>query len=98
MSQKSLTVKESALLQLNRQISSWLGLDPRHTISTNISLEISRATGISFEAAKQLFHAGVAGGVGKLASKRGATVAEATALGLVAFAWFESYDSSSSRR
>lgn len=89
-----LTIVGTDLVDLNRKVARWLGLDPSYTISTNIGQEIARVTGLSFETSKMLFHAGVAGFVGTVASGFGVLPAAVVIGAILMFAWLESFDSS----
>jgi hypothetical protein len=87
-----------ALLSLNRELAELLGMDPRYTISSNVALAISRATGVPFETAKLVFHAGVAGLAASSANHFGASSIPVLGLGVLVLLWLESFDGSSHKR
>lgn len=86
------------LLELNRSIAGWLGLDPRYTISSNIAALMSRAFRIPFATAKLWFHAGVAGAATLLLRSFGLAAAAAFGIGGLLVAWLEGFDTSRRRQ
>ena len=86
------------LLEANRAIASWLGLDPRYTVSSNIALAVARRTGASFELAKRWFHGGVAGFLAAMFRVFGVSLTAMAGIGAVLYMWLESFDGSARLR
>jgi hypothetical protein len=86
------------LLQANRAVASWLGLDSRFTLSSNIALAVSMRTGVAFGHAKQWFHGGVSGFVAAMLGFFGAGLGAALGLASLLFVWLESFDASGQLR
>lgn len=89
---------EGFLIEVNRYFAGRLGMNPRHTISTNVAYAISRATGLRFVTAKRLFHGGVAGFVAAVLHAFGIGIAATLGAGALLWSWLESYDNSAYRR
>lgn len=86
------------VLRLNRDLAGRLGLNPNYTISTNVGLAISRATGMPLPTAKFLFHGGVASFVATILSLFGVGAVGILAGGAACWGWLESFDSSARKR
>jgi hypothetical protein len=82
-----LTQFELDLLDLNRAIAGWIGLDGRYTLSTNISRAISDRTGVDFHTCKRWFHRGVAGFVAAMLGVLGMPVVAAIGVGALFGTW-----------
>lgn len=86
------------LLQLNRAVAGYLGLDARLTISSNLALAISRTFNVPFATAKLWFHSGVAGFVSLLLRFAGLSSVVALGVGSFFLYWLEGFDTSRQRQ
>lgn len=86
------------LLAINRYLAGRLGLNPRFTISSNMAMAISRATGIRVSTAKLLFHVGVAAAAAKLSRRLGPGLAVRAGGAVAVFLWLERFDRSTPSR
>lgn len=78
-------VARAAVLDLNRTVAGWLGLDPTLTLCSNFALAVSRRTDISFAAAKRVIHGGIAGVAAAVIAAFGAPFVAAFGLGYLAY-------------
>lgn len=85
-----------AVIAINKMIAGLLGLDPHHTVSTNIAWRWSLQTGVPFEDAKRAFHAQIARDVTHALIANGIVHASPALLSHMIFDWLESFDSSNS--
>jgi len=84
-----------AVIAINKMIAGLLGMDPHHTISTNIAWRWSLQTGVPFEDAKRAFHAQIARDVTHALIANGIVHASPTLVSRHIYGWLESFDSSS---